>query len=276
MDAFQQIIIPVTDNQTREILIALLADAGYEGFTEERSELLAFIPESNFDANQLSAILDSFSLAYSASIIEQQNWNASWESSFQPVTVPGFCAVRANFHSPVTGIPFDIIVTPKMSFGTGHHATTFQMLEAMRSIEFDGRSVLDFGTGTGVLAILAEKMGAKAILAIDIDDWSIENAGENISRNLCSRIRLKKADRLSTTEQFDIILANINKNVVLAQLESMKSVLAPAGTIVVSGLLTGDAPELENAIAAAGLTLWSKSEKESWLCWSIKARFPYF
>ncbi len=271
MNNYQQITIPVPAGETRDILLALLADAGYEGFTEERDRLQAYIPEAQFEKETLVALLAPYAIPYAQELVAQQNWNASWESSFEPVVVPGFCCIRAGFHAPVEGVPHDIIVTPKMSFGTGHHATTFQMLESMRDLDFKDRSVLDFGTGTGVLAILAEQLGAATVLAIDNDDWSMENAAENFIQNHCSRIRLQKAENLSFSERFDLVLANINKNVILANLPEMKNRLLPGGHIIISGLLTGDGPELERAIAANGLTLTNRKEKESWICWTMKA-----
>ena len=135
--------------------------------------------------------IEPFQIGFSETTIEETNWNQVWESSFEPVVVDDFVAVRADFHEPIKGIKHEIVITPKMSFGTGHHATTYMMLEQMGKLDFKDKRVLDFGTGTGVLAILAEKMGAKKIIAIDNDEWSIENANENIKRNNCVAVELK-------------------------------------------------------------------------------------
>ncbi|GAO43891.1 50S ribosomal protein L11 methyltransferase [Flavihumibacter petaseus] len=268
---YQQVTITVSDPEQRDILIALLADIGYEGFTEERDTLRGYIALPEFDEALLHEIVDPMALSFTLETIPQQNWNAAWESSFEPVVVPGFCAVRADFHEPQEGVLYDIVVTPKMSFGTGHHATTFQMLEAMGELVFSRKSVFDFGTGTGVLAILAEKMGAETVLAIDNDDWSIDNAGENFSRNGCNKVALRKAENLDGVQPQDIILANINKRVILPSLPALKQLLKPDGVLVISGLLAADIPDAENAIASAGLTLIKKQEKESWICWTLKA-----
>ncbi len=271
MENTVQVTIGGTDPEINDILVALLADAGFEGFEEERSLIRAFIAEPAFDPARLHEILAPLQLAATTDIIPPQNWNAGWESSFSPVEVPGFCVVRAGFHpSPPAGL-IDLVITPKMSFGTGHHATTFQMLQAMEKLAFTGKSVLDFGTGTGVLAILAEKLGAAGILAIDNDVWSIENATENAALNHCRQVVLARADRLPEDRKFDIILANINRHVILANLPALKDCLAENGVLVISGLLQADGPDLEKAIQATSLSLTDKREKESWLCWTLKA-----
>ncbi|MBC6489369.1 50S ribosomal protein L11 methyltransferase [Flavihumibacter stibioxidans] len=269
INSYQQVTITVSDNNVRDILIALLSDAGYEGFVEERSVLKAFIPAGQFDITSLEDLLGPFGLAYETETIEQRNWNAEWEAGFQPVIVDDFCAIRADFHQPAVGVMYDINITPKMSFGTGHHATTWLMVQTMRRISFEEKKVLDFGTGTGILAILAEKMGASEILAIDNDSWSIENAAENITRNQCRRIKLLQADTIQVQEQFDIILANINKHVVLSQLHVMLEHCKPGGLIVVSGLLQSDANDLKAAIEAHPLTLVDMQQHNSWLCWKM-------
>lgn len=268
-NSYQQVTITVSDNDVKDILVALLSDAGYEGFVEERSILKAFIPAGQFDITSLEELLGPFGLAYERETIEQRNWNAEWEAGFQPVIVDDFCAIRADFHQPAAGVMYDINITPKMSFGTGHHATTWLMVQAMRRISFGKEKVLDFGTGTGILAILAEKMGAREILAIDNDTWSIENAAENIARNQSRHIKLLQADTIRVQEQFDIILANINKHVVLSQLRVMFEHCKPGGLIVVSGLLQSDANDLKAAIEALPLTLVDMQQHNSWLCWKM-------
>ena len=156
--------------EQREILIAQLADAGYEGFEERDNSLDAFINTKGFDAHILNEISFKYQTPYTKEKIAETNWNQIWESNFEPVVVDDFVAVRAGFHKPITTTKFEIIITPKMSFGTGHHATTYMMIWLMKDIDITGKSVLDFGTGTGILAILAERSGAKNILAIDNDD----------------------------------------------------------------------------------------------------------
>ena len=202
-----------------DVLIALLADIGYSGFEEEDNNLKAFIDEDAFSRDALDSVLQIVPVAFSTSVIEEENWNAQWESGFQPVTIfyPGtdrpFVHLRAGFHQKDVSAEYDIEVTPKMSFGTGHHATTYLVIEQMSQLDFNNKQVIDFGTGTGVLAILAEKLTAASVIAIDNDDWSIENAGENIAKNHCNRISLVKADTIPAGQQAGIILANINLNI---------------------------------------------------------------
>lgn len=268
-NSYQQVTITVSNNEVREILIALLGDAGYEGFVEERSELKAFIPTEQFDAESLQKLVSPFTLEFDTETIEQRNWNAEWEAGFQPVVVDDFCAIRADFHPAIQGVRHDIIITPKMSFGTGHHATTWLMVQAMKNISLEGKTVLDFGTGTGILAILAEKLGAQEILAIDNDSWSIDNAAENFTRNHCHNIQLLSADTIPGVEKFDIILANINKHVVLSQLPVMLKHCKKGGIIVVSGLLQSDAEDLKAAIDGLPLSLIDMQQHNSWLCWQM-------
>ncbi|MFI5196733.1 MAG: 50S ribosomal protein L11 methyltransferase, partial [Chitinophagales bacterium] len=182
----------ITGEPESEMLMAMLADAGYDGFEETENELLAYIEELKFHEDELTALAGASGMTYRTEIIPAQNWNALWESNFEPVVVKDFCTIRAHFHDINTDTPYNITITPKMSFGTGHHATTQQMIMLMKDIPFAGCSVLDFGTGTGVLAILAEMLGAKQVLAIDNDEWSVENARENIERNYCKNIIVEK------------------------------------------------------------------------------------
>ncbi|MCF1713142.1 50S ribosomal protein L11 methyltransferase [Flavihumibacter sp. RY-1] len=269
-NSYQQIRIPVKEQETREILIALLADTGYEGFEESREELLAYIPEEQYDAAILSELLHPFGLTSETETIQQRNWNAEWEAGFQPVQVGNFCLIRADFHPGSDSVRHDLIITPKMSFGTGHHATTYQMVDAMQELDFTGKSVLDFGTGTGILAILAAKMGAVTVVAIDNDSWSIENTKENIERNQVEGISVLELDRLDDLPVFDIILANINKRVVLEQIGSMTTHCAPGAKILISGLLVGDEPDLRAAIEELPVSLIKQTNKDSWLCWCLE------
>ncbi len=272
MNSYQQVTINIPKTEDKEILIALLADAGYEGFVEEPKLLKAYIPFKDFGAATLDNLVAPYNVSYTLEEIQQRNWNAEWEAGFEPVVINDFCGIRADFHAPVPGVQYDIVVTPKMSFGTGHHATTFMMVEAMQRLDMPGKSVLDFGTGTGILAILAEKMGANAIRAIDNDSWSIDNAGENIGRNNCRNIQLELAETLHGVEKYDVILANINKHVILQQLPLMVQHVANNGVILISGLLQSDDEDLNKAIAPHNLTLFNKQERQSWLCWQLTVK----
>ncbi len=244
MNTTLKITIRVTDLQVREELIALLSNSNYDAFEEGETELMAFIGEESFDEEALSGTLRRYGLNYTHQSIRNENWNALWESNFAPVEVEKFCSVRAHFHSPNTKVRFDIMITPKMSFGTGHHATTYMMISQMENINCREKIVCDFGTGTGVLAILAEKMGAARVVAIDNDEWSIANAKENLHNNGCQAVHLQQKEGFDTGGKFDIILANINKNVILLNAEKMVAAVTAKGYLLLSGLLQTDEEEI--------------------------------
>ena len=253
----------------QEILIAQLADIGFEGFEQGPDYLNASIGENIYPDDKVIKLFEKTNQHFTKEIIPQQNWNDQWEKSFEPVLINDFCAIRADFHPPVTTAKHEIIITPKMSFGTGHHATTFQVIQCMKKINFTGRKVLDFGTGTGVLAILAEKLGAKEILAIDNDDWSIKNAVENIEKNRCSIINVRRTEGEFPQGNFDIILANINKHVILQNLPSFTKHLKQNGVLILSGLLRDDEEEIRKAAAQEHLTEIDFAEKSGWLACSF-------
>jgi len=259
--------ITFTDLQPeqKEILIAQLADAGYEGFEEKDNSLDAFINSKSFDKVILNEISFKYQTPYTKEKIAETNWNQVWESNFEPVIVDDYVAIRADFHKPITNTQFEIVITPKMSFGTGHHATTYMTIELMKEIDFNGRSALDFGTGTGILAILAERSGAKTIVAIDNDDCSIANAEENIKKNNCNKIILRKAADATTEMKFDIILANINKNVILENLVLLTEQLNKGGQILLSGLLEDDKDEILSIATELNLKLKKELIRNNWI-----------
>ena len=234
------VFIANKDVELNEILIAELSEIGFDGFEETENGLHAFISEDIFDRSVLQAIADKYQIDFTTSIMMEQNWNEVWESNFEPMQVANFVGVRANFHQPMQGVAHEIIITPKMSFGTGHHATTYMMMELMKDIDFNNNTVFDFGTGTGILAILAEKLGSKNILGIDYDDWCIDNATENLAENNCSFITIAKADTAKLDQKFDIVIANINKNIILDNMMYLAEDIALGGQILLSGLLQED------------------------------------
>jgi ribosomal protein L11 methyltransferase len=260
---------PLTKEQ-QEILIAQMAELDYEGFEEGINYVSAYIIEDQYIEDDIVNLSADLGIPFTKEIIPPRNWNQEWEQNFQPVVIDSFCAIRAHFHEPVPNIEHEIIITPKMSFGTGHHATTWLMIQSMQQLLFTGKKILDFGTGTGVLAILAEKLGAPDITAIDNDEWSIDNAAENIVLNHCSKIKLEKADSLQMEETFDLILANINKHVLLANMNAIKQHLTNHGVVIMSGLLTGDQPEIEKAALNSNLIVFERKERENWLCLMLK------
>lgn len=261
-----QIAIAVMDGQVREQLIAQLSAAGFDAFEEKDFELLCFIDEGKYDPFVFEEIRSVYNLKSSQTIVEEQNWNALWESNFDPVIVEDFCVIRAHFHPTFTNKKHEIIITPKMSFGTGHHATTYMMIEEMSKLCVENKRVADFGTGTGVLAILAEKLGSKYVWAVDIDDWSIENASENIEKNGCKNIKIEKADQFSSKEKFDVILANINKNVILSNVDYVSAACAEHGEILLSGLLKEDENDIVTAFVKKGFEHISTVERNKWIC----------
>ncbi|GGH62444.1 ribosomal protein L11 methyltransferase [Filimonas zeae] len=250
----------------KETMIALLSEMGSNGFEEEGDELKAYVEKDTFDAAWFKTVAEENGVSYSLSEIQDQNWNSIWESQFEPVVVDEFAAIRASFHAPITSVKYEIVITPKMSFGTGHHATTYMMMQEMAKLDFTNKEVFDFGTGTGILAVLAEKMGARELLGIDNDDWSIENAKENLAANGCTKIEIEKKDHPATEKLFDIILANINKHILLAYMKDLAVQLKKGGIILLSGLLEEDETDIKEAIVKAGITHMETVKREKWIC----------
>jgi ribosomal protein L11 methyltransferase len=266
METYIKIAIAFADNLVSDMLIAQLSECGFDGFEEGPDSLNAFINEEKFSVENLEKIISANGVAYTKTVILPKNWNEEWEKNFEPVTIENFCGIRASFHPPLAEEEHEIIITPKMSFGTGHHATTYLMIKAISTIDCKDKAVLDFGTGTGVLAILAEKCGAKKITAIDNDDWSIDNANENIKENGCTKIIIQKNDSIKQAGSFDIILANINKNILLQHFGSFKQHLNEGGVLLLSGLLSTDLSDIECEAYINNFYLHNKLEKESWIC----------
>ena len=262
---YKQIIIATAAQDQKDILIALLENIGYEGFEEHEAQVIAYVPSADYSEEELRTILEPFALGFTIQEIQQQNWNAQWESNFEPVVVEGFCTIRAGFHDIEVKTPYEIVITPKMSFGTGHHATTQLMMQQMSKMDFKGAKVLDFGTGTGILAILAEMLGAGQILAIDNDEWSYDNTVENIGANNCRNIETLKGSLELATTEYDVILANINRHILLEYMNDMYMKLKNEGFILMSGLLKEDRDIIMNAATAAGFKHIEASELNNWI-----------
>ncbi|HTE24823.1 50S ribosomal protein L11 methyltransferase [Flavitalea sp.] len=265
MDAFIKLSVHTSVAVEKDLITGILSEAGFDGFEEEQHMLHAYISADLFDEATAKELLQPHGVLFSVELIPGKNWNDEWEKNFKPVLVNNFCCIRASFHPPVAGIKYDIVITPRMSFGTGHHATTYLMLQQMESITFKNKIVLDFGTGTGVLAILAEKLGAAEIVAIDNDKWSIENAGENVRENNCLKIRIEESGNIDSNRQFDVILANINRNVLLDQMANLSQHLKKDGVLLMSGLLSGDRSKIEAAAIDSGLRINEENELEGWI-----------
>lgn len=246
----------------QEELIALLDEYNPSGFEQTDEMLKAYFEEAGFKQDEILQIIKGYD--FTINHVEEQNWNQVWEQNFQPVVVENFCAVRAHFHEPIKNVAHEIIITPKMSFGTGHHATTYMMMQQMQEMNFDGKTVFDFGTGTGILAILAEKLGAAKIAAIDVDDWSIENAKENFERNGCSHITVSLSSTLPSDE-YDVVLANINRNVILAYIEPLAKLIKRGGQVLFSGLLVADEEAIRAAAEQQNLQFIRRAERLGWI-----------
>lgn len=255
---------PATD-----ILIAELSALGFESFMETEEGLQAFIPESGWQDTMLEGIRilqdGEFDISYTRTLLEMQNWNAVWEESFSPIVAGANCRVRAPFH-PAEAVLYDIVIEPKMSFGTGHHETTHMMLEWLLEMELEGKSVLDMGCGTGVLAILAAMKGAAEVDAIDIDPWSYTNALENIARNGQGHIRVLQGDAtILEGGRYDVILANINRNILLEDIPRYAHSLKSGGTLLVSGFFLGDLPAISEKCREVNLKYQKKMQKNQWV-----------
>jgi ribosomal protein L11 methyltransferase len=270
MGSYAQITIETNDPSEIEILVARLSECGFDGFEEKGSVLLAFADEDNLQEDCLAKILADLGLQAHRDVLPSVNWNESWEKNFPPVQVEDYCFIRADFHQPGNKSLYEVVITPKMSFGTGHHPTTWMMVKAMKDYDFRKRVVMDFGTGTGILSILAEKAGAAQVLAIDNDPQCIENAQENIGRNDCHRIELRLLDTLDLEDFFDCILANVSRNVILANLPKMRQQLVRGGVLIVSGLLEEDVDDIDAAAHVTGMRIANRLTKEGWVCLVLK------
>lgn len=256
---------------SNEIVTLWLSDIGFESFLEEGETVMAYIPAASFDYDAVEALLNplisqGIEVSFEHSEIPGQNWNQVWEESFEPVLLDHLSIV-APFHGAQFRKGRVIEIEPKMSFGTGHHQTTFMMCQAMEHMELADKYVLDMGTGTGILAINAEQLGARHILAVDIESWSVENTIENTQRNQCSRIQAREGDMDVVTEVgFDVILANINRNVLISHLNSYYDALSANGLLLLSGFFTSDVQDLEMEAKALGFKRINTYEKENWAC----------
>lgn len=253
----------------RDILIAELGDVGFESFIETEDGFLGYIQKKDWKDTLLKEVelLSNKKVtgSYSHKEIEQVNWNEEWEKNFEPILVDGICSVRAPFHEK-PDVEYDIIIEPKMSFGTGHHETTHMMIQHILKNNWEGKKVLDMGCGTAVLAILAEMKGAKAIDAIDIDNWCYENSLENVERNHCKHITVYEGDAtLLKGKKYDTIIANINRNILLQDMASYADSLHANGELYLSGFYVEDLPLITAECNKHGLTYVENLERNRWV-----------
>ena len=255
---------------TAELLMDALADVGFDSFAENENGTISAYIQAVLFTNELESRLkmpefSEFLASYQIKRIADQNWNAIWESEYEPVLIDGICMVRAPFHEKMAGVGFDIVIMPKMSFGTAHHETTKQMIQYMLSLQLEGKSLLDMGSGTAVLAILARMKGAKPVAAIDNDEWAYNNALENVQGNNFPDIEVLLGDSsLLSKKKYDVIFANINRNILLNDIPTYRKSLNKAGKLFVSGFYTEDLPSIEAKANETGLTIMSNRVENNW------------
>lgn len=255
-----------------DILIAELAELEFDSFEENKQGFSAYVEEEKIDFDAIKALLERYAsmtaLHYSFQKIDRENWNQTWESNYQPIVVKDQILIKAPFHEVEDDFPVVITIIPKMSFGTGHHATTSQMLAFLLENKPEGMAVIDAGTGTGILAIMAEKMGATQVLGFDNDPWCIENCKENFNLNHTTKceVVLAKTMKELSLGAVEMVLANINKNVLLAEMELYSNKLKPNGLLLISGFYTEDVSDLELQASNHQLTLIDQSAKDNWAC----------
>lgn len=261
----------LTDTDTAELLLAWLSDSAFDTFEEVSEGLAAYLPakEDQVAAEQaLADLQQQFDFRWEKQLIPAQNWNALWESNFDPVIVGDFCAVRADFHPPQTGVRHELVINPKMAFGTGHHETTWMCLAALEHLPVAGAHLLDYGCGTGILAILAARLGASDIEAIDIEEESWRNTLENSALNGVADQVVARCGTLNDVQgaNFDGILANINRHIILDSLPRLATLLRPGGWLLVSGILRDDEDIVTGAARSAGFVHRTTRQRGNWLC----------
>jgi ribosomal protein L11 methyltransferase len=269
---YYELTVQLSDfDRWNDILVAYLADLDYESFQEEAPTVKAYIQEASYNGEALQKLLNDLQAeqdvvsSFAVNFIPQQNWNAQWEAQFDPVFINEDIRIVAPFHHLDAFSGIEIMIEPKMSFGTGHHQTTHLMCATMMEMDFQGKRVLDMGSGTGVLAILAEKRGATDIVAIDIEVWSAENCADNAVRNECQHIQsLLGGIDVIPTEPFDYILANINKNVLTAQISTYVERMKDGAHLFLSGFFVSDTDELKKLALDLNLQFQAQHEREGW------------
>lgn len=253
----------------REILLTYLSDIEFDSFEQKNNDLFAYIPQKEFSEEKVNEILKNLAyseIEFSHEKLEDKNWNAEWEKNFDPIYVDKKCIIRAPFHPKEEGFEQEVIINPQMSFGTGHHQTTYLIVKTMFGIDFENKTVLDMGSGTGILAILAEKLLCKEAVAIDIDQWAFQNTIDNIELNNCKKISVLEggAELLTENEKYDIVLANINRNILTNDMHIYVKSMKKDAKILMSGFYTTDVQIIEKEANKNGLSLVKIYEREGW------------
>ena len=251
-----------------EMLIAQLGYVGFESFVEQENGVTAYIQKQEWNSKILEDVFllhsNEFNITFEHNEIAQTNWNEEWEKNFNPIQVDDLVSIRAPFHTNPS-LQFDIVIEPKMSFGTGHHETTHMMVQHLLALDLDTKKVLDMGCGTGILAIFAEMKGAKPIDAIDIDSWCYENSLENIQRNNCNHITVYEGDASLLKEKYDVIIANINRNILLSDMKTYTDCLNENGVLLLSGFYKEDIVIIEDEVNKHGLTFETMIQRNNWV-----------
>ncbi|MFT5958400.1 MAG: ribosomal protein L11 methyltransferase [Polaribacter sp.] len=252
-----------------EILVAELGNVGFESFVENENGVTAYIQKTDWNAEILADIFvlnsKEFSIDYNQNEVPQTNWNEEWEKNFEPIQVDDLVSIRAPFHEN-PNLKYDIVIEPKMSFGTGHHETTHMMIQHLLQLDLENKKVLDMGCGTGILAIFAEMKGAKPLDAIDIDNWCYENSVENVARNNCKNIAVYEGDAsLLVDKKYDVIIANINRNILLMDMKVYTNCLEEKGVLLLSGFYEQDIPVIDAEVSKYGLKLEKFIQRNNWV-----------
>jgi ribosomal protein L11 methyltransferase len=251
-----------------EMLIAQLGYVGFESFVEQDHGVTAYIQKQEWNSKILDDVFllhsNEFNITFEHNEIVQTNWNEEWEKNFNPIQVDDLVSIRAPFHANPL-LQFDIVIEPKMSFGTGHHETTHMMVQHLLALDLDTKKVLDMGCGTGILAIFAEMKGAKPIDAIDIDRWCYENSLENIQRNNCNHITVYEGDASVLKEKYDVIIANINRNILLSDMKTYTDCLNENGVLLLSGFYKEDIVIIEDEVTKHGVTFEKMIQRNNWV-----------
>ena len=274
MNDYKKVTFSVTPTEevATDILAALLADEGFETFVPEENGMTAYAPVAEFNETTLATVVENFpiegySITYTTEDIEGEDWNAEWEKNyFQPIIVDDQCVIHSTFHTDVPKAKYEILIDPKMAFGTGYHQTTCHMIRAILASNMQGCSVLDMGCGTALLAILAKKCGAGNVVAIDIDEFAYENAKENIVLNGTPdiEVRLGGADAIKESDDFDYVIANINRNILLADMQYYTARMHKGSTLFISGFYTDDIEVLKEEAERHGLRYEAFAENNRW------------
>lgn len=273
---YSELTLHTAKKNLQDIFVSELADIGFESFVNEKECLKAYIQTDDLNNDAILALMEQYNedgngLKFEIQHLEEVNWNATWESSFEPIEIDDKIYIRAPFHEAKAGVQFDIVISPKMSFGTGHHATTQLMCKAMLEMDLKGKKVLDMGCGTGILAILAMKLGAESADGVDTEEWAVENTLENASTNeTVVNAILADSKQFQTSSTYDVVFANINRNIIVRDLGNYVQLMKSDSDILMSGFLTVDESIIVEKAKEFNLKLVQKNNIEEWLMLHFK------